>query len=530
MKKILSVCFFTSIIFLSGCDQIVSEPWKTIELERVSIHDPSVVSVVDDNQKETYYLFGSHLAEAKSSTLLTWEVPFNSEYEEMSNNLILGDVDKNLKESFEWAGKDDADSSGGYSIWAPDVIYLPQYQWKNGDKGAYLYYYSVTSTWRRSAIGYAVSKSVEGPYEYVDTIVYSGFTEVDSTDGSDRNTNYVGTNVGDLIKEGIIEAFNPDWVRKNGTEYNTDYAPNAIDPALFFDEEGKLWMTYGSWSGGIYLLEMDAKTGAAIYPGGSSKMKDKQIVDPYFGTKLSGGYHHSGEGPFIVYDETTKFYYLFETYGGLASDGGYNMRLFRSEKPDGPYVDLNGNQPIHKNGTDKEDNYGLKVMGNYQFDDMLKAYKAQGHNSALINQSGEWLLFFHTRFSQSGENHEVRIHPMLMNEENWPVTMPYEYTEPVSDSPISEESVLGSYELINHGTKTEKTVVKSETIELVADGKILGDQQGSWQLKEGNFIELEINEVSYQGVIAQQKNENNKECLIFSAVGNNQTVWGSKKN
>ena len=119
---------------------------------------------------------------------------------------------------------------------------------------------------------------------------------------------------------------------------------------------------------------------------------------------------------------------------------------------------------------------------------------------------------------------------MLMNEENWPVTMPYEYTEPVSDSPISEESVLGSYELINHGTKTEKTVVKSETIELVADGKILGDQQGSWQLKEGNFIELEINEVSYQGVIAQQKNENNKECLIFSAVGNNQTVWGSKKN
>ena len=57
-------------------------------------------------------------------------------------------------------------------------------------KGAYMLYYSASSTWRRSAIGLAVAKTIEGPYSYSDTVIYSGFTEKDSTDGSDRNTNY----------------------------------------------------------------------------------------------------------------------------------------------------------------------------------------------------------------------------------------------------------------------------------------------------------------------------------------------------
>ena len=35
-------------------------------------------------------------------------------------------------------------------------------------------YYSASSTWKRSCIGYAVSQKVEGPYQHVDTIIYSG--------------------------------------------------------------------------------------------------------------------------------------------------------------------------------------------------------------------------------------------------------------------------------------------------------------------------------------------------------------------
>ena len=52
-------------------------------------------------------------------------------------------------------------------------------------------YYSASSTWRRSCIGYAVCKNIEGPYQYVDTLIYTGFTKTGATDGdSTRNTRW----------------------------------------------------------------------------------------------------------------------------------------------------------------------------------------------------------------------------------------------------------------------------------------------------------------------------------------------------
>ncbi|MDQ8499613.1 hypothetical protein Q3F58_02955 [Enterococcus faecium] len=226
----------------------------------------------------------------------------------MEDNIIYGNTKENLAETFKWAGYDDADSKGGYSLWAPDVIWNADYEWSNGDKGAYMLYYSASSTWRRSAIGLAVAKTIEGPYSYSDTVIYSGFTEKDSTDGSDRNTNYQNTHLAKLIKDRKISGFSENWSIEAGLTYNTDYAPNAIDPALFYDEEGKLWMTYGSWSGGIFLLEVDPATGKPMYPGEDSTTEDGRIIDRYFGIKLSGGYHQSGEGPYIVYDEKTDYY------------------------------------------------------------------------------------------------------------------------------------------------------------------------------------------------------------------------------
>jgi len=310
--------------------------WETNSFDKVSVHDPSVESVINEDGEEEFYIFGSHIGQAKTKDFLTWEVPFIREYENMEDNILFGDTNENLKETFEWAGYDDADSAGGYNLWAPDVIYNEDFEWGNGETGAYLLYYSATSTWRRSAIVMLASQDIEGPYEYVDTIIYSGFTSVDSTDGSERNTNYEATNLPDLIDDGTISEFNEEWVRNNGREYNTDYAPNAIDPAAFYDEDDKLWLGYGSWSGGIYLLELDSATGKPIYPGEDGVTEDGRVIDRYFGVKISGGYHQSGEGPFFGYDDETGYYYMWVTYGGLQSNGGYNMRLFRSEEATGP--------------------------------------------------------------------------------------------------------------------------------------------------------------------------------------------------
>ncbi|MCV2499127.1 glycoside hydrolase family 43 protein [Melissococcus plutonius] len=503
--------------------------WVTTTKQRVSIHDPSTISVME-NGKETFYIFGSHITEAKSTDLKNWQVPFNSEYENPENNLVLGNLKENLKESFAWAGYNDADSRGGYAIWAPDVIWNANYQWKNGDKGAYMYFYSASSTWRRSCIGFAVSKNVEGPYTYANTIVYSGFTEKDSTDGSDRNTNYQNTNLKKLISNGQVAGFNPKWSINNGHTYNTDYAPNAIDPGVFFDKDGKFWMTYGSWSGGIFILELNPTTGNPIYPKVDGDKGNGQIVDRYFGTKLTGGYHKSGEAPYIVYDPSTNYYYLFETYGGLLADGGYNMRLFRSTSPQCPYRDAKGNIPIF-NSSSNNDNWGIKLMGNYQFNQMTKASKAQGHNSAIITKDKQWYAVYHTRLSNSGEYHELRVHSMYMNEDLWPVVTPYEFADKENKVGKTRE-IVGHYQFINHGTNTTNAITPTQNIYLSQDGKIMGSVSGSWQLKKNGNITLYINGVTYKGnAILQQDNQEHapKKVVTFSAIGNNnETIWGSK--
>ena len=159
----------------------------------------------------------------------------------------------------------------------------------------------------------------------------------------------------------------------SNTAYNTSAFPNAIDPALFYDKDGKLWMSYGSWSGGIFMLQIDKSTGKAIYPGKEGTSTGGNSIDRYFGTKIAGGYGKSGEGPFIVYDKDTGYYYLYVTYAGLGATGGYNMRLFRSTKPDGPYVDAAGKNAVLPSSTDNSP-YGIKLMGNYKFSSISVGY------------------------------------------------------------------------------------------------------------------------------------------------------------
>jgi len=504
--------------------------WDTNSFDKVSVHDPSVESVINEDGEEEFYIFGSHLAEAKTKDFLTWEVPFMREYENMEDNILFGDTNENLKETFEWAGYDDADSAGGYNLWAPDVIYNEDFEWSNGDTGAYLLYYSATSTWRRSAIVMLASQDIEGPYEYVDTIIYSGFTSVDSTDGSERNTNYEATNLPDLIDDGTISEFNEEWVRNSGREYNTDYAPNAIDPAAFYDENGQLWLGYGSWSGGIYLLELDPATGKPIYPGEDSVTEDGRVIDRYFGVKISGGYHQSGEGPFFGYDDETGYYYMWVTYGGLQSNGGYNMRLFRSEEVTGPYVDMKGNTGIIEQG-DNNENYGIKLLGNYDIPGLEgNGYRAAGHNSVVKDKDGNWFNIFHTRFNTFGEEHEVRVHQMLRNSDDWLIPLPYQYSGDIAEiAHLEDEDIVGNYEMVNHGTENSSEMLDTLSIVLEDDGKISGDQEGQWSLDEDGYLKMTIDDVEYDGFFTELSDEEDQTRTVFAAYGtDNDMIWGIK--
>ena len=539
LQKVSAVLLAAAVLITSvpaGFAQAADAP---ANVSRVTVHDPSILKA-----DGTYYVFGSHLADAKSTDLMNW-TQMNPDWnwrpeDSWKNDSVYGEILENLAESFAWAGYDDGDcKNGSIGVWAPDVIYNPHYVWEDSSEGAYMLYYSTTSTWRRSCIGYAVSKTPEGPYQHIDTIIYSGFTkngEVDNgTNGgvSTRNTKWDNDylNLSELIADGTLTEVSDKWFTSSGG-WNENYAPNAIDPTVFFGSDGKLYMTYGSWSGGIFVLPLDSATGAVIYPGeDSTESVSGNFTDRYFGTHIAGGNHQSGEGAYILYDSESNYYYMYETYGGLGDNGGYNMRLFRSRNVYGPYMDAAGNNA--KDSGKDNDRYGIKLIGNYQFPNQ-QGYRSAGHNSALIDDDGQRYLFYHQRFEPSSL-HQVRVRQQYLNEDQWPVPTVYEYRGDTIEH-YQDSEIVGSYDLINHGTATNGDMIYSQNVVLFADGTVGGAKTGTWAKSTGegkdyDYITLKLDNVVYKGIVCKQFNEEAapQKVMTFSVIGNDNTcLWGSK--
>jgi len=491
---------------------------------RVSVHDPSIIKNGD-----TYYVFGSHIDAARTKDLQNW-TRFTNGYTR-TNNVEFGDLSQNLKKAFAWAGEDLEDCEGGFSVWAPDVIWNPDFRNADGTKGAYVMYFCTTSTYIRSVICFATSKNIEGPYTFGDTLIYSGFTKNDQyVKSSTKNVNkkYTSTNIDELVNSGDI-TMNDSWFR--GDEFNNQLFPNAIDPTIYYGSDGKMYMTYGSWSGGIFTIEINPETGKCIHPK-TGKTSDGRMVDSYFGTKIAGGYGKSGEGPFIEYNSDNGYYYLWTTYGGLQANGGYNMRVSRSKNPLGPYVDAAGRPAVLESNTNL-DSIGLKVMGNYKFSTLDTAYMAGGHNSVLRDDDGKWYLFYHTRFNNGTEYHEVKVHEMFFNDEGWPVVTPFEFGgDHISEGGYDEADITGDYEYINHGTATNGNVINYQKIKLNSDHTISGDVSGKWeQSADSAAAVITIENQKYSGYFIAAENEKGKKVMSFTAVGNNnQTIWGAKNS
>lgn len=541
-----------AVMLTAGCicmpqslhaEKTVASETKTENIKRVTVHDPSIVR---DPVSGTYYVFGSHMATAKSDDLVNW-TQIAKDYEfplAGKDDPVYGNVTENFAESFRWAGYNDGDCAGTESklaVWAPDVFWNEDYEWADGSKGAYLMYYTASSSWKRSCIGVAASKTIEGPYAHLDTLVYSGMTSKPGTDAnSEKDTKWDNDylNFKELIakgaKNGGIDAVNENWFKEDGS-YNIAVVPNCIDPAIIKTTDGKIYMSYGSWSGGLFMMEIDPKTGLAVYPGvdGTDPVSGNR-VDRYYGIHIAGGNPTgdnlaSGEAPYITYDEKAGYYYLYETYGGLTRTGGYNMRLFRSKNVTGPYVDAAGNEA--QDSSKDTYKYGIKLIGNYAFYDQ-RGYCAAGHNSALIDTDGARYLVSHQRFDEGTEFHEVRIRQQFLNADGWPVTAVYENrNEAIAN--YADDKVVGTYEWINHGSgEKDGGMLKNQIVTLHADGTVSGDETGSWTKTDSgegyDYIKLTLGSAVYQGVFFEQTTDLNEKAMTFTAIGNNnQSVWGS---
>ncbi len=225
------------------------------------------------------------------------------------------------------------------------------------------------------------------------------------------------------------------------------------------------------------------------------------------------------------------------------------MRLFRSKNPDGPYVDAMGKSAIFTSWTDNIAGVrGVKVLSNYTWSFTPKAFMAGGHNSILVDDDGKIFNFYHTRFTNSGEGHEVRVHQMFVNKDGWLIQAPHEYSgEKEVKTGYSTDEIVGYYELLVHATSVSKAnFVKPVTIKLKSDGTILqhvsydekGNETfidaGSWKVTSNtNNIEITYNKKTYQGIVLKQAECSTSRRNVMTITGlstsNNTNLWASKK-
>ena len=508
-------------------------------LKRVSVHDPSVVW---DPSTSSYYIFGSHRAAAKCNNMMSWEAftaPWATATSTNADNVdafTTPQVTKVKKGGVEydfnfnalaWSQRGSATYDVNGNMWAPDVIY-------NKKMGKWCMYLSINGAGWYSSIIMLTADNITGPYRYQAPVVMSGFRSGDS---------YKSTDLEIVLGE---QASLPS--RYAPSDNYGNHWPNAIDPCVFYDEDGKLWMSYGSWSGGIFMLELDEETGLRDY---DVTYAENETSDPYFGKKIAGGHYVSGEASYIEY--IGGYYFLFMTYGGLEAAGGYQMRVFRSLNPDGPYVDSKGSSAVYDTyqlnfGPTENDGFrGVNIFGAYDdwgFQTVGDwGERAQGHNSIIAAQDGRTYLVYHTRFQNRGEGHEVRVHQVYQNEEGWLVAAPFEYTgEGVKSAGIAAAQkvatadIPGTYKLLAHRYGLDhaaKEYAIPVDVTLNTDGTLSGDGvTGTWAIKAGtSYITFSVGDSQYKGVMVPQTLEpTNTKVPCFTALDSKTgiTIWGYK--
>ena len=517
---------------------------SAVDMKRVSVHDPSVVW---EPTTKTYYIFGSHRAAAKTTDLMSWtsfQAPWDNGYNKNCSNSAAFEtpVVKKVKKGGEevdfpafnarkWAARGSNSYNIDGNMWAPDVIWNKAMQ-------KWCMYLSINGENWYSSIILLTADNIEGPYRYQGPVVISGF----HTGNAYKDTD-LELVLGPLDK--LPSRYNAPWASTSKVSL-----PNNIDPCVFYDEKGNLWIAYGSWSGGIFMLELDEETGLRDYDITYSTTGG----DPYFGKRIAGGFYVSGEAPYIEYID--GYYYLFVTYGGLAAggvkndynNGGYQMRVFRSENPDGPYVDARNTSAVFKSfmtdfGPSANDNRGVNIFGAYgEWGNMAKGSygeRSQGHNSIIAAEDGRTYLVYHTRFQNRGEEHQVRVHQVFQNEDGWLVAAPFEYTgEQVTSADIAitqqiaTDRIPGTWQVLIHPFKldhTKKEIAKPVEVQLNADGSVSGAQTGTWSVQEGtSYFTIKLGTTEYKGVMVEQTLEpSDDKAASFTVMNRNGvTVWG----
>lgn len=242
-------------------------------------------------------------------------------------------------------------------------------------------------SWARSAVPGVVAPWAPGVAFFEGT--YHLYYSL-STFGSPRSVIGLATNA-------TLDPTSPAYAwqdRGKVVESFSGYDYNAIDPAVVEDARGGLWLTWGSWGGGIKLRALDRSTGLFSEADGTTYSLARRPLEK------------SIEGPYIV--RRGGYFYLFASFDnccqGTAST--YNVRVGRSANVTGPYVDADGVDMLVGGGTPVLTGYG-RAQG-------------PGHASVLV-RGDEYLLVHHFYDAADNGTPNLQVRPLIWDADGWPV-------------------------------------------------------------------------------------------------------------
>ena len=511
----------------------------------VAVHDPSVVIAYKDaagnsypvndaggTRTKYYYVFGTQVGAAYSKDMIDWTA-FTPTFS--INGTVTTNYYQLVKSEADYAAHTTSDDVKG-NLWAPDILY-------NKALGKWTLYFALSGADFKSSVILFTSSKIEGPYEKAGVVVYGGFT---NSATSNARTDYAKVTGSSTVNGRYLD---------DAGKWDNTYAVSCIDPCVLYDESGKLWMTYGSWSGGIFLLKLNEQTGLRDYSynyGFTSFSSDGAVwngtrlrFDPYMGVHIGGGYYVSGEGSYIKYLKDPNgagYYYLFMSLGFYSPDGGYTMRVFRSSTIDGTYTDITGDNAVFPSYIfNYGDNvqYGMPIMQNYRYSWWSKGDVAQGHNSVCKEEDGSAYLVYHTKYDDGTIFHNVEVHSLLFNESGWPTASPFEYRVGFGrvKKQHATEEITGRYSVITHNAVDYANLATNKEAEMYlnADGTITGAYTGTWQYDFANgkqYLTLTTSSGTFKTVVCEQLMDGlSTRTLGFTGVNtaNERNLWGYRR-
>jgi hypothetical protein len=218
------------------------------------------------------------------------------------------------------------------------------------------------------------------------------------------------------------------------TTTDTDFTSiNCIDPSILVDTNGTVWMSFGSYSDGIMVIQLNPANGKPL-GSASSAAKIASSTTTFFANTTEAS---------CIY-QRGSYYYLFLNYGGCCNgaDSTYNIRVGRSLAVTGPYLDKNGNSMLSGGGTTILESSGRFI--------------GPGH-AAIMNDNGTNWFTYHYYDGNNYGAATVGLTQIFWDTNGWPVLTNDWSALYTFDTDAREHSTLYNGSLQNNASIVSET-------------------------------------------------------------------------